>query len=70
MHSDHFQPGCKDMRDALALPSARCRSDPNHVGLTRADVLLAPVLVGDVHRARLDHADVVQLAAFAALNRV
>src|SRR5262249_41574392 len=42
----------------------------DHVRLTRADVLLRPVAMGDVHRPGQDHADMVHLAALRAGDRL
>src|SRR5512133_132610 len=42
----------------------------DHVRAAGADVLLRPVLVGDVQRARQEHADVVRLAAVRADDRL
>jgi hypothetical protein len=42
----------------------------DHVRLAGTDLLLGPVVVNDVHRARLQQSDVVGLAALAARDRL
>jgi hypothetical protein len=42
----------------------------DHVRLTRPDFLLGSVIVGDLHRARLQQTDVVGLAALASRDRL
>src|SRR5829696_9667558 len=42
----------------------------DHVRLARADFLLGSVIVGDLHRARLQQTDVVGLAALASHDRL